>query len=346
MAKIKVGDYFIECENPNDLESLEKAFDEAVGKCNITYFKQHQEMVNAGISKSIRESSKIIAEDTGESPESVRCRIRRGKKEVGHHDPLKSKVSENIDDTPKILENRIPQGGGHREGAGRPPKSVFNITNQNVDWAKWTWNPITGCKHGCPYCYARDIANRFKENFPKGFEPHFRERRLKAPENTKVGKDENNGVFVCSMSDMFGDWVSDEWIRKILKVCYRNTQWRYIFLTKNPKRYQDFNPWPDNCLVGATVDVQDRVKQTEDAFENIEAKYKFISCEPLSEELTFNKINLFYRVIIGARSKTANLPAMKPKKDWVMSLTKQAWESGIDIYCKPNALDILFQVSL
>jgi len=30
-----------------------------------------------------------------------------------------------------------------------------------IDWARFTWNPVTGCEHNCPYCYARDIAERF-----------------------------------------------------------------------------------------------------------------------------------------------------------------------------------------
>ena len=30
-----------------------------------------------------------------------------------------------------------------------------------IDWCESTWNPVTGCYHECPYCYARGIANRF-----------------------------------------------------------------------------------------------------------------------------------------------------------------------------------------
>jgi hypothetical protein len=34
--------------------------------------------------------------------------------------------------------------------------------NTSIEWAQWSWNPLTGCKHDCPYCYARDIAKRFR----------------------------------------------------------------------------------------------------------------------------------------------------------------------------------------
>ncbi len=59
---------------------------EGVGKCVITYFRQHEAMVEAGTSKGVRESARKIAEDTGESAETVRNRIRRGKRDVGQYD--------------------------------------------------------------------------------------------------------------------------------------------------------------------------------------------------------------------------------------------------------------------
>ncbi len=84
-------------------------------------------------------------------------------------------------------------------------KSTFNRTNDNVEWASWTWNPVTGCKHGCPYCYARDIARRFYGN--GGFEPKFHPARLAAPALTPAPRPNapigDRNVFVCSMADRF-----------------------------------------------------------------------------------------------------------------------------------------------
>jgi ParB-like chromosome segregation protein Spo0J len=56
------------------------------------------------------------------------------------------------------------------------PRRAFNDEkSMDVEWAMKTHNPLTGCRHDCPYCYARDIAERFRtelpELYPEGFEP-------------------------------------------------------------------------------------------------------------------------------------------------------------------------------
>jgi hypothetical protein len=69
---------------------------------------------------------------------------------------------------------------------GRVTEAKFNPQESGaIEWAKWSWNPITGCEHDCPYCYARDIANdaRKASAFPNGFAPTLRPRSLLAPRN-------------------------------------------------------------------------------------------------------------------------------------------------------------------
>lgn len=225
-------------------------------------------------------------------------------------------------------------------------KSVFNTTTEKIDWAKWSWNPVTGClgPHGspCEYCYARDIAERFYTQFPKGkrFQPHFYPERLLAPQNTRIpeNRKEEQGihnVFVCSMSDLFGEWVKQNWIDAVLKAVKQSPQWNFLFLTKNPKRLTTIE-FPENAWVGTTVDIQARVKDAFDAFKQVNATVKFVSCEPLSEKLTFTSLEMFDWVIIGGRSKNTNLPAMQPKWEWVESLLLQARASNCKVYFKPN----------
>jgi len=234
--------------------------------------------------------------------------------------------------------------GGARSSAGRKPTAVFNETNQNVEWARWTWNPVTGCKHGCPYCYARDIANRF---FKEKFEPTFHENRLSAPQNTSFPNAEhfnpnftqegNTTVFVCSMADLFGDWVPKEWIEAVLETINKSPQWRYLFLTKNPKRYLEFE-WPDCCWLGATADTQSRYDIANEVFMELgpstDCMY-FLSCEPLEEWIHLID-PMFHWLIIGGRSKSSGMPANQPKWEWVESLLLSARQSDISVYFKPN----------
>ncbi len=217
-------------------------------------------------------------------------------------------------------------------------KSQFNRPNDNIEWAHWSWNPVTGCKYGCEYCYAKDIANRF---FKEGFEPTYRPERLSAPINTtfpeeaaKTDIGEKN-VFVCSMADLFGEWAPTEWINAVLESVTNAPQWNFLFLTKNPKRLLDFS-FPDNAWVGTTVDKQFRVPIAEDVFKNVDARVKFLSCEPMSEELTFSDLSMFDWVIIGGRSKNSNGPASQPEWAWVEKLFNAARRDRVKVYFKPN----------
>ena len=230
------------------------------------------------------------------------------------------------------------------------PTSKFNEQkSENIEWAKWSWNPITGCRHGCPYCYARDISNRYK--WPTKFEATLYPDRMTDPSRTKIPehrKDEIgiDTVFVCSMADLFGDWVPQEWIDEVIAAVALHEKWNFIFLTKNPKRYIGIE-WPSNAWVGTTVDTQKKVEAAVETFSQINANVKFLSCEPLSEHLQFNAdefdiegewLSVFNWVIIGGQSRTSGMDAAQPKWQWVESLHNQARNAGCAIYWKPNLL--------
>lgn len=216
----------------------------------------------------------------------------------------------------------------------KPTKSQFNRTNENIDWAAWSWNPVTGCELNCEYCYARDIANRF---YPEGFKPTFHPERLDAPSNTNplIGVSGGNKVFVCSMADLFGAWVPNDWIWPVIKAAEDNPQWIFIFLTKNPRRLASIN-FPGNAWVGCTVDIQARVKPAEDAMSRVNASHKFLSCEPMLEPLQFNDLSIFDWVIIGAQSKASQVPEFQPDFWWWHQLADEAHKAGCKVFCKPN----------
>src|SRR5262249_21388115 len=176
-----------------------------------------------------------------------------------------------------IALKTLPLRGEPRDVLYRPPKSAptFNRINEQVEWAAWTWNPVTGCLHGCKYCYARELANKpsYKAIYPIGFSPLFHHERLDAPANTKVPKEAAQDprlrrVFVCSMADLYGKWIPNDVIEQVHASCIKNPQWDYLFLTKFPQRYVGMK-LPPTAWIGTSVDTQSRVEYAEDAFQKI-----------------------------------------------------------------------------
>jgi len=216
-------------------------------------------------------------------------------------------------------------------------KTFNRQDNGSIEWAQWSWNPITGCRHDCSYCYARDIANRF---YPQKFEPSIYPARFSAPYKTKVPDQaatdtSYRNVFTGSMADIFGRWVPSEWIESVFEAVRENPQWNFLFLTKFPKRMAEFDI-PDNAWMGTSVDCQARVKAAEEGFSNVSAGVRWLSVEPMLEPLVFDKLHQFDWVVIGGASRSSQTPAWIPPMDWLVDLHKQARDAGCKIYYKDN----------
>jgi len=129
-------------------------------------------------------------------------------------------------------------------------KKMFSIITR-------TWNPVTGCLHGCKYCWARKLALtklRNKERYAKGFIPRLNEGEFKVKFN------EGEMVFVSDMGDLFGNFIPREWIVRVINHIRRFPRTFFLFLTKNPQRYEEFiDIMPENAILGATIETNSDV---------------------------------------------------------------------------------------
>ena len=237
-------------------------------------------------------------------------------------------------DTWKQVEDKIDLFINEGTSKGR-----FNEQDgDSIEWARWSWNPVTGCEHGCPYCYARDIANRF---YDQKFTPSIWPNRINIPRSMKVPESSQldvsyKNVFTCSMADLFGRWVPVKWIELVMESARKSPQWNFLFLTKFPQRIHELGELPQNAWMGTSVDCQSRVKNAEKAFEKIGGGTKWLSIEPMLTPLKFSRLDLFDWVVIGGASESAQTPKWIPPMDWLVDLHKQARDAGCKIYYKSN----------
>lgn len=241
------------------------------------------------------------------------------------------------------------------------------MVNSKIDWCDSTWNPVTGCLHGCEYCYARGIANRFKGYepeealhefnspvfvrhrnddgewgkeykcvYPYGFDPTLHRYHL----NDYIGKKGRN-IFVCSMADLFGKWVPDNWIEEVFKACEKAPQHNYLFLTKNPQRYVDLGysgklPEKDNMWYGSTV--------TTPGTESYWGRdtNTFWSIEPILEPFgsmgtTYNEVPKW--IIIGAETGQRKNKVI-PERKWIEDILNECRKADIPVFMKSSLAEI------
>lgn len=205
-----------------------------------------------------------------------------------------------------------------------------------IEWTDKTWNPITGCtkkSEGCAHCYAEVMARRLKamrlEKYRNGFVLTLHEDDLEEPFQWK----KPHNIFVCSMSDIFHENVPFEFIDKIMDTIMRTPQHRYQILTKRSERMADYfltREVPRNVWLGVTVECKSSKSRINDLRE-MNATVKFLSCEPLIEDLGELNLEGIDWIIVGGESGPKARPMLL---EWIVNIKQQVEQQNAAFFFK------------
>lgn len=214
-------------------------------------------------------------------------------------------------------------------------------TKSKIEWTDTTWNPVRGCTKispGCKHCYAEAFAERFRgvkgHPYKKGFDLRLVPEKLVEPFSwARPGM-----VFVNSMSDLFHEDIPDWFILRAVTVMMSANWHTYQVLTKRSKRLQamlsgvlKFAADSRHIWWGVSVEDVNYGKPRVEDLQNAPAAVKFLSIEPLLEDLGTLDFSGIDWVIVGGESGRGARPM---KEAWVQSLLMQCREAGVPFFFK------------
>lgn len=208
-----------------------------------------------------------------------------------------------------------------------------------IEWTDATWNPVRGCTKispGCKHCYASTFAERFRgvPNHPyeQGFDLRLVPEKLMEPLKWASSK----RIFVNSMSDLFHEQVPAEYIKKVEDVMAEARWHTFQVLTKRAERLQQHSIVTSAGKLSNVwwgVSVEDRkygVKRIQ-YLQNAQVEFRFLSVEPLLEDLGEVDLSGIDWVIVGGESGFGARPM---NLEWVRSLRDQCREQRVRFFFK------------
>ena len=210
-------------------------------------------------------------------------------------------------------------------------------TKTQIEWTEQTWNPTTGCTKvsaGCKHCYAEVMAKRLKAMGTNGYQNGFKLSLLPERLNQPIKRKKPTTYFVNSMSDLFHKNVPFSFIDKVFDVIRQTPQHRYQILTKRENQllaYFRNRNVPDNVWLGVSVEnIKEGLPRIE-VLKKIPAKIRFLSIEPLLEDLGEVDFSDIHWVIVGGESGNKARPM---KEQWVLNIKAQCDEQNIAFFFK------------
>ncbi len=210
-----------------------------------------------------------------------------------------------------------------------------------IEWTDATWNPVRGCTKispGCKHCYAEVFAERFRgvpgHPYERGFDLRLVPEKLEEPLKWKSPR----LVFVNSMSDLFHPGVPDDYIVRVAEVMQQADWHTFQVLTKRSERMRDLLNSKlrsaakcSHVWWGVSVENQKHGLPRIEHLRAADAAVRFLSIEPLLEDLGRVTLSGIHWVIVGGESGHGARPM---QKSWVVSLKDQCRKSGVPFFFK------------
>jgi protein gp37 len=214
-------------------------------------------------------------------------------------------------------------------------------TKTKIEWTDTTWNPVRGCTKispGCKHCYAEAFAERFRgvkgHPYERGFDLRLVPEKLMEPFSWTAP----SMVFVNSMSDLFHHEVPEQFILRVVTVMMRANWHTYQILTKRSERLRDmlnsvlrFAASASHIWWGVSVEDVEYGKPRIEHLRSTSAGIKFLSVEPLLEDLGRIELSGIDWVIVGGES---GIGARPMKEAWVANVLAQCRNSEIPFFFK------------
>jgi protein gp37 len=213
--------------------------------------------------------------------------------------------------------------------------------HSEIEWTDATWNPVRGCTKispGCAHCYAETFAERFRgvpgHPYEQGFDLRLVPEKLADPLRWKTPK----MIFVNSMSDLFHEDVPDDYVSSIARVMQTANWHTYQVLTKRSERLRDLLQTTLTAAAtephiwwGVSVENRKHGLSRIDHLRAAPARVRFLSVEPLLEDLGEINLEGIHWVIVGGESGAGARPM---QKEWVLSIRDQCERALVPFFFK------------
>lgn len=223
------------------------------------------------------------------------------------------------------------------------------MAETQIEWTDATWNPVAGCtivSAGCTNCYAMEMAKRLEAMRVDKYAGLTRRSGNRTIWNGVVKEDRTaldiprkwkkaRKIFVNSMSDLFHEQVSDEFILSVWQVMRETPRHSYQILTKRPDRMASLiaSKIPEvlpNVWLGTSVEDADAATRI-DHLRAVPAAIRFISFEPLIGAVGEIDLRDIHWAIVGGESGKSARPI---KEDWIDEIYDQCVSNNTTFFFK------------